>query len=90
VSDVPILSPLRQLLSACYQDRLACALAGVINLLDPEFIVLGGGMSNLPNLASAASALLPRYVFSDTVRTRVVPNLHGDSGGMRGSAWLWP
>jgi fructokinase len=73
-----------------YHDRLARALAAVINLLDPDAIVLGGGMSNLPDLPSPVSAALPRYVFSDTVRTRVVPNVHGDSSGVRGAAWLWP
>ena len=73
-----------------YQDRLARALATVINVLDPGAIVLGGGMSNLPGLAPAAAALLPRYVFSDTVLTMVLPNLHGDSSGVRGAAWLWP
>ncbi|MCI0455851.1 MAG: ROK family protein, partial [Gemmataceae bacterium] len=73
-----------------YQDRLARGLAAVINLLDPDAIVLGGGMSNLPDLPSAVSALLPRYVFSDTVLTRVVLNRHGDSSGVRGAAWLWP
>jgi fructokinase len=73
-----------------YEDRLARGLAAVINLLDPDAIVLGGGMSNLPDLASAASNLLPRYVFSDTVLTKVLPNVHGDSSGVRGAAWLWP
>ena len=73
-----------------YTDRLARALAGVINLLDPDTVVLGGGMSNLPDLPSAVSAVLPRYVFSDTVRTKVVRNVHGDSSGVRGAAWLWP
>jgi fructokinase len=73
-----------------YQDRMARALAAVIDLLDPDAIVLGGGMSNLPDLASAVSAALPRYVFSDTVLTKVVVNVHGDSSGVRGAAWLWP
>jgi fructokinase len=73
-----------------YDDRLARALAGVVNILDPDAIVLGGGMSNLPDLAASVSALLPRYVFSDTVLTRVLPNVHGDSSGVRGAAWLWP
>ena len=73
-----------------YEDRLARALATVINILDPDAIVLGGGMSNLPDLASATSALLPRYVFSDTVFTKILPNAHGDSSGVRGAAWLWP
>jgi fructokinase len=73
-----------------YVDRLARSLAVVINLLDPDTIVLGGGMSNLPDLPSAVSAVLPRYVFSDSVITKVVPNVHGDSSGVRGAAWLWP
>jgi fructokinase len=73
-----------------YSDRLARALAAVINLLDPDAVVLGGGMSNLPDLPSAVTALLPRYVFSDSVLTKVVSNLHGDSSGVRGAAWLWP
>jgi fructokinase len=73
-----------------YQDRLARGLAAAINLHDPEAIVLGGGMSNLPDLAPAVYDLLPRYLFSDTVLTKVVPNLHGDSSGVRGAAWLWP
>jgi fructokinase len=72
-----------------YTDRLARALAAVVNLLDPDAIVLGGGMSNLPDLPSAVAATLPRYVFSDTVVTRIVLNVHGDSSGVRGAAWLW-
>ena len=75
---------------ALYHDRLARALSSVINLLDPDVIVLGGGMSNLPGLAGAVRSLLPRYVFSDSVETRVVSNAHGDSSGVRGAAWLWP
>ena len=73
-----------------YEDRLARALAIVINVLDPDAIVLGGGMSNLPDLVPATVARLPRYVFSDTVLTKVLPNVHGDSSGVRGAAWLWP
>jgi len=73
-----------------YHDRLARALASVVNVLDPDVIVLGGGMSNLPRLAESTSALLPRYVFSNTVKTRIVLNVHGDSSGVRGAAWLWP
>jgi fructokinase len=73
-----------------YHDRLTRGLAAVINVLDPDAIVLGGGMSNLPDLPAAVSALLPRYVFSDMVLTKVLPNLHGDSSGVRGAAWLWP
>ena len=73
-----------------YHDRLARALSSVINLLDPEVIVLGGGMSNTPGLANAIADLLPKYIFSDSVETRVVGNKHGDSSGVRGAAWLWP
>ena len=73
-----------------YEDRLARSLAGVINLLDPDAIVLGGGMSNLPDLPAAVTVLLPRYVFSDRVVTSVRLNVHGDSSGVRGAAWLWP
>jgi fructokinase len=75
---------------ARYEDRLARALAAVLNLLDPDVVVLGGGMSNLPDLPAALSAALPRYVFSDTLLTKVVVNVHGDSSGVRGAAWLWP
>jgi len=73
-----------------YIDRLARALAVVINIIDPDVVVLGGGMSNIPNLAERATAALSDYVFSDEVLTRVVRNLHGDSSGVRGAAWLWP
>ena len=73
-----------------YHDRLARAFSSVINLLDPDVIVLGGGMSNMEGLAEATTGLLPRYVFSDEVVTRVVRNKHGDSSGVRGAAWLWP
>ena len=75
---------------ALYHDRLARALAALVNVLDPNVIVLGGGMSNLPKLAESAERRLSRYVFSDGVVTRVVMNRHGDSSGVRGAAWLWP
>ena len=73
-----------------YEDRMARALAGVINILDPEVIVLGGGLSRVERLYRNVPRLWPRYVFSDVVRTRLVPPLHGDSSGVRGAAWLWP
>lgn len=73
-----------------YADRLARSLAGVINIVDPEVIVLGGGVSAVDELYPALTSRLPAYVFSDGVRTRVVRNLHGDSSGVRGAAWLWP
>lgn len=73
-----------------YHDRLGRGLASVINVLDPDVVVLGGGMSNIPGLADSARAALTRHVFSDFVATRVVRNRHGDSSGVRGAAWLWP
>lgn len=72
-----------------YEDRLARGLAHVINVLDPEFIVLGGGMSNIARLYANVPRLWGRYVFSDRVDTRLVPPVHGDSSGVRGAAWLW-
>ncbi|WP_265950408.1 ROK family protein [Dechloromonas sp. A34] len=72
-----------------YEARLGKALAGVINLLDPQVIVLGGGLSNLQRLYSNLPAACWPYVFSDTCLTRIVPPSHGDSSGVRGAAWLW-
>jgi fructokinase len=74
---------------ARYEDRLARALATVINLLDPEVIVLGGGLSGITRLYEAVPRRWAAYVFSDTVATRLVPPRHGDSSGVRGAAWLW-
>ncbi len=73
-----------------YEDRLARALAAVINLLDPQVIVLGGGLSSLARLYRNVPALWDQWVFSDRVDTRLVPPAHGDSSGVRGAAWLWP
>jgi fructokinase len=73
-----------------YEDRLSRGLASVINLLDPEVIVLGGGMSNIRRLYTGVPARWGAWVFSDTVRTRLVPPRHGDSSGVRGAARLWP
>jgi fructokinase len=75
---------------ARYEDRLARALASVINIVDPAVIVLGGGLSNIDSLYSAVPRLLPRYVFSDMVNTQLARAAHGDSSGVRGAAWLWP
>ncbi len=75
---------------AAYADRLARALASVINVLDPDVIVLGGGLSNIASLYDDVPRLLPRWVFSDRVTTRLRRNRHGDSSGVRGAAWLWP
>ena len=73
-----------------YEVRLARALAQVINILDPEVIVLGGGLSNLDRLYDRVPRLWGAQVFSDVVATRLVKNRHGDSSGVRGAAWLWP
>ena len=72
-----------------YEDRLARALAGVINILDPDALVLGGGISNVERLYRTLPALLPRYVFSDHLATRVLKARHGDSSGVFGAARLW-
>jgi fructokinase len=72
-----------------YEDRLARALATIVNVVDPDVIVLGGGVSNLARLYENVPPLLPRYVFSDAVRTRLVQARHGDSSGVRGAAMLW-
>ncbi len=79
--------------SAClarFEERLARGLAAVVNLLDPDVIVLGGGLSNLERLYAAVPARWARWVFSDRVDTRLVPPAHGDSSGVRGAACLWP
>ena len=75
---------------ARYEERLARGLAGVINVLDPDIIVLGGGLSGIIRLYEAVPLLWLRHVFSDAVATRLVPPRHGDSSGVRGAAWLWP
>jgi fructokinase len=72
-----------------HADRMARALASVINVLDPDVIVLGGGVSNIASLYSRVPELWARHVFSDDVRTRLVPARFGDSSGVRGAAWLW-
>jgi fructokinase len=71
-----------------YEERLARSLASVINILDPDVIVLGGGMSNVARLYTEVPRLWSRYVFSDQVSTRLARNVHGDSSGVRGAAWL--
>jgi fructokinase len=73
-----------------YEDRLARGLAHVINILDPDKIVLGGGLSNIDRLYQKVPDLIQRYVFSDGVETAIVRAVHGDSSGVRGAAWLWP
>lgn len=73
-----------------YCDQLARALASVINILDPEVIVLGGGLSQMQRLYEEVPARWGAYVFSDSVRTQLRPAQWGDSSGVRGAAWLWP
>ena len=82
--------PLGRRVLDTYFDQLARGLAGVINLLDPDVIVLGGGASNIAEIYSSIPALLPRYVFGGECDTPVVQAVHGDSSGVRGAAWLNP
>ena len=73
-----------------YYDWFGQALAMVINILDPDVIVLGGGMSNIQSLYSDGRDAVRNYVFNDELKTLIVPNQHGDSSGVRGAALLWP
>lgn len=75
---------------AAYKNRLARSLAVVINILDPDVIVLGGGLSNIESLYPGLTDLIGNYAFSDGIKTTVVRAVHGDSSGVRGAAWLWP
>jgi fructokinase len=72
-----------------YEERLARALGSVINLLDPDVVVLGGGLSNINRLYERVPQLWGPYVFSDRIMTRLARAAHGDSSGVRGAAWLW-
>jgi fructokinase len=74
---------------ARHADRLARGLAGVINILDPQVIVLGGGLSNLAHLYQVLPPLITPWLFCDGLATRLVPPVHGDSSGVRGASWLW-
>jgi fructokinase len=73
-----------------YESRMARGLASVINVLDPDVIVLGGGMSMMSRLYTNVPRLWTPYIFSDSVRTKIVQARHGPSSGVRGAAWLWP
>ena len=73
-----------------YEDRMARALASIINVLDPDVIVLGGGLSKLSRLYANVPAQWAPWVFSDRVDTRLAAPRHGDASGVRGAAWLWP
>lgn len=71
-----------------YTDRLGRGLATIVNVLDPDVVVLAGGMSNVRHLYTAVPPILERWAFSDSLRTRLLPPVHGDSTGVRGAAWL--
>lgn len=73
-----------------YMDRLARSISAVVNILDPDVIVLGGGMSNVDAIYKEVPKIWGRYINSDTVHTPLKPSRHGDSSGIRGAAWLWP
>jgi len=73
-----------------WAHRVASALSVVINVVDPDIVVLGGGLSNLQDVHAHLMQRLPAHVFSDRCTTPVVKNRHGDASGVRGAAWLWP
>ena len=73
-----------------YYDRLARALAMAINFMDPNVIVLGGGLSRVDAIYQEVPQRWGRWIFSDQVHTELRPAMHGDSSGVRGAAWLWP
>lgn len=72
-----------------FYDRFARAVAGIVNILDPDVIVIGGGLSNIDTLYSQLPPRVESYAFSPEGRTAIVKNKHGDSSGVRGAAWLW-
>jgi len=72
-----------------YEDRMARLIAVMIGIYDPDAIILGGGMSNVDRLYNNIPTLIPKYTFSNIVKTKVLKNFHGDSSGVRGAAWLW-
>lgn len=85
---VKLQSPAAKAALSRYENRLARALASVINILDPDIIVLGGGLSNIPQLYESVPSLWEQWVFSDRVDTQLLENMHGASSGVRGAAWL--
>ena len=72
-----------------YEDRMARLMAVMIGIFDPDVIILGGGMSNIDRFYVNIPALIPKYTFSNKLKTKVLKNIHGDSSGVRGAAWLW-
>ena len=86
--------PIASMSLSLYCDRLARSLASLVNVLDPDVIVLGGGMSNVPDLPIRLMEIIPRYVLaagatSTDLTTRIINAMHGDSSGVRGAARLW-
>ncbi len=81
--------PLANLELQLYEDRMARLMSVMIGIYDPDVIILGGGMSNIERFYTNIPLLLPRYVFSNSVKTKILKNIHGDSSGVRGAAWLW-
>jgi len=82
--------PVAALVMSRYEIRLAKSLAHVVNLIDPDVIVLGGGMSNVDRLYQTVPTLMKKWVFGGECETPVLKAMHGDSSGVRGAAWLWP
>jgi len=82
--------PVASLAMSRYEIRLAKSLAQVVNLIDPDVIVLGGGMSNVDRLYQTVPTLMKKWVFGGECETPVLKAMHGDSSGVRGAAWLWP
>ena len=82
--------PVAEQVMSRYEQRLARSLAHVVNILDPDVIVLGGGMSNVRRLYQTVPPLIKNWVFGGEFTTPVRPAVHGDSSGVRGAAWLWP
>jgi fructokinase len=72
-----------------YQDRLARGFASIVNVLDPDVIVVGGGISNIARIYEGLHGLVEDYALTDALGSRIVKNMHGDSSGVRGAAWLW-
>ena len=75
---------------AIYADRLARAFSMIVNVLDPDVIVVGGGVSRESRIYASVPQLLPRYVYTQSFDTPIVPAAHGDASGVRGAAMLWP
>jgi fructokinase len=73
-----------------YEDQLSRSLTVLINIIDPDVIVLGGGLSKIARLYDNLPARIAEHAFSDSIVTPIVPAIHGDAGGVRGAAWLWP